>query len=60
MLTRFKICHSKPKYPLFLSVIHTSTSSILPEPYSFKEAEKYIEWRQAMSQEYDALIANET
>lgn len=60
MLTQSKTCHLKPTQKLSLLSIHILFTYPLIEPYSFTEAQQYHEWRTAMSNEYNALIQNDT
>lgn len=47
------------KYPLPHALLAHS-SKVLPEPSSFTKASKHQQWRDAMNQEFTALIKNGT
>ncbi|KAK1434088.1 hypothetical protein QVD17_11006 [Tagetes erecta] len=52
--------HPKPRVPFDPSAFHTTTSPPTTTPTSFAIANKYPEWRQAMAEEYHALVKNGT
>lgn len=55
MQTRFKSAIVKPKH--FISL---STSLVEIEPTTFKQASQHSKWWEAVSEEYNALIVNDT
>lgn len=65
MLTGSKTNSLKPKhldddfirYPIPKALVATTRPPLL-EPTCYSEASKYPEWRQAMNEEFDALIRN--
>jgi hypothetical protein len=68
MITRSQTGHLKPKeflgFKLFQHIKHPLVifqTNLLPsEPSTYKQATTKLEWRDAMSLEYNALLSNET
>lgn len=51
----------KPRVPFDPSTSHvTRSKSAETEPSSFTVANKFVEWRKAMAEEYSALVRNDT
>ncbi|GAA0186143.1 transmembrane signal receptor [Lithospermum erythrorhizon] len=60
MQTRSKSGIHKPRHVLSLTATSIGTPSLLHTPSCFTEVVKHKHWRQAMSDEYNALISNNT